>query len=49
MTHNGHSDDRYLGFTFEIEKAIRVLTDLRDLGYDHVPIKQMLVLPFRRL
>ena len=39
MTRNDHSDDRYLGFTFETEKAIRVLTDLRDLGYVHVSIR----------
>lgn len=49
MTHNGHSDDRYLGFTFETEKAIRVLTDLRDLGYDHVSIRQMLVIALSKI
>lgn len=49
MTHNGHSDDRYLGFTFEPEKAIRVLTDLRDLGYDHVSIRQMLVFALSKI
>ena len=48
MTHNGHSDDRYLGFTFEPEKAIRVLTDLRDLGYD-LSIRQMLVFALSKI
>ena len=49
MTHNGHSDDRYLGFTFEPEKAIRILTDLRDLGYDHVSIRQMLAFALSKI
>ena len=49
MTHNGHSDDRYLGFTFETEKAIHVLTDLRDLGYVHVSIRQMLVFALSKI
>ena len=49
MTRNDHSDDRYLGFTFETEKAIRVLTDLRDLGYDHVSIRQMLVFALSKI
>ena len=48
MTHNGHSDDRYLGFTFEPEKAIRVLMDLRDLGYD-LSIRQMLVFALSKI
>ena len=42
IAHDGHSDDRYLGFTFDSEQAIRVLKDLRALGYKRVSVKLML-------
>ena len=37
-----HSDNRYLGLTFDTQSGINVLTALRDLGRDKVSVRLML-------
>ena len=42
MKYDKHTDNRYLGFTFDTQTGINVLTALRDLGNDRVSVRLML-------
>ena len=42
MKFNPHTDNRYLGFTFDTQTGINVLTDLLKLGYRKVSVQLML-------
>ena len=42
MKYDKHTDNRYLGLTFDTQTGINVLTALRDLKYDKVSVRLML-------
>lgn len=49
MKFDMHSDNRYLGFTFDTQTGIDVLNALRGLGYEKVSLKLMLSFALSRI
>ena len=42
MDFNPHTDNRYLGLTFDTQTGISILTALRDIGYEKVSVQLMI-------